>query len=301
MISTNNPGLVMLIACGAYDEPRVIPNSALTAPTIASTNLEQLAHQLGINYYPQLACAPRNYPQYALLKYKHRLGIYQLASPNHYLQLIEHDFFTFNLASAPLKFRLKNTSLRKESLARAIGMHPNQAPQIVDATAGLGRDSLMLASLGFKIRALERNQLIYALLDDALQRARHDPDLGPILTNISLIPADFNQWISVTSSVDVIYLDPMFPARNQTAAPTKDVRMLQLILSSIAPTKIKPENNPSESRILQQALAHANHRVIIKRHRQAPYFAAIKPHFKLMGNSTRFDIYVPTIKPLALR
>ena len=57
---------------------------------------------------------------------------------------------------------------RGQALARAVGMKPGVTPAIVDATAGLGRDSFLLASLGAEVTMIERDDAIYALLADAL-------------------------------------------------------------------------------------------------------------------------------------
>src|SRR5690349_7877666 len=120
--------------------------------------------------------------------------------------------------SGPLAYRQKHTSLRKEALARAIGMPPNQHPVIVDATAGLGRDSFILASLGFEIIMLERSPIIFTLLEDALKKA--STKIPVIINRMHLIQADACEWLEIhgPKGVDVIYIDPMFPERRKTAA-----------------------------------------------------------------------------------
>ncbi|HES76451.1 MAG TPA: rRNA methyltransferase, partial [bacterium] len=47
-----------------------------------------------------------------------------------------------------LGFRQRAGFRRDELLARAVGVKGNPLPRVLDATAGLGRDAFMLASLG---------------------------------------------------------------------------------------------------------------------------------------------------------
>ena len=44
-------------------------------------------------------------------------------------------------------------------------------PRAVDATAGLGEDSLLLAAAGFEVTLCEADPVIAVLLEDALTRA----------------------------------------------------------------------------------------------------------------------------------
>ena len=50
--------------------------------------------------------------------------------------------------------------------------HRGFKPQVLDLTAGLGRDGFVLASLGASVSMLERHPIVFALLDDGLARAR---------------------------------------------------------------------------------------------------------------------------------
>ncbi|MBZ4777536.1 class I SAM-dependent methyltransferase, partial [Salmonella enterica subsp. enterica serovar Typhimurium] len=59
---------------------------------------------------------------------------------------------------------------RGEAVAKAVGIEGDYLPDVVDATAGLGRDAFVLASVGCRVRMLERNPVVAALLDDGLTR-----------------------------------------------------------------------------------------------------------------------------------
>ncbi|NHW59468.1 class I SAM-dependent methyltransferase, partial [Escherichia coli] len=67
---------------------------------------------------------------------------------------------------------------RGEAVAKAVGIKKDYLPDVVDATAGLGRDAFVLASIGCKVRMVERHPVVAALLEDGLKRAYLDADIG---------------------------------------------------------------------------------------------------------------------------
>ena len=76
--------------------------------------------------------------------------------------------------------RLKPTNLNRELLVKAAKVKADggERPRAVDATAGLGDDSLLLAAAGFDVVLIERNPVIAALLQDALERAAQHQELS---------------------------------------------------------------------------------------------------------------------------
>ncbi len=68
---------------------------------------------------------------------------------------------------------------RGEAVAKAVGIKGGYLPDVVDATAGLGRDAFVLAALGCRVRMLERHPVVAALLEDGLQRGYQDAEIGP--------------------------------------------------------------------------------------------------------------------------
>lgn len=67
---------------------------------------------------------------------------------------------------------------RGEAVAKAVGIKGDYLPDVVDATAGLGRDAFVLASVGCRVRMLERNPVVAALLDDGTARGYADAEIG---------------------------------------------------------------------------------------------------------------------------
>lgn len=74
-----------------------------------------------------------------------------------------------------------------QMIAKAVGVQSGIRPRILDATAGLGRDSFVLASLGCEMTLIERQPLVAALLEDGLQRAALNLDVAPIVARMRLL------------------------------------------------------------------------------------------------------------------
>lgn len=185
-----------------------------------------------------------------------------------------------------LAHRLRFGGGRGQPLARAVGMKSAVSPSVWDATAGLGRDALVLASLGSRVTLCERAPVLAALLEDALLRAAWDAEIGSwIQARMQLRYAD-----SVTALArleagrqpDVVYLDPMYPAGKSSVLVKKDMRALQLLL----------DGDPDSGRLLETALASARRRVVVKRPRRAGWLADRPPTTCVESKNTRFDIYV---------
>lgn len=182
-----------------------------------------------------------------------------------------------------ITYRRQHASLRNEALARALGLTHRNSPRIVDATAGLARDSFILASLGFDIQLIERSSIIHALVADGIKRAVENEHVAPTVNRLHLIHADAITWLQeCTEKPDIIYLDPMFPARQKTALVKKEMRLFQGLLG----------NDTDAALLLQTALACALKRVVVKRPRLAETIEGPTPSFSIKGTSSRFDIYL---------
>ena len=63
----------------------------------------------------------------------------------------------------PILHRLKYGKGRGQNLAKAVGMKSNKNRNIIDATAGLGYDAFILASLGANVTLIERSEKIFEI------------------------------------------------------------------------------------------------------------------------------------------
>src|SRR5690554_6838462 len=112
-----------------------------------------------------------------------------------------------------------------QMLAGAVGIQGAIRPHILDATAGLGRDAFVLASLGCRVHLLERNPVVSWLLREGLRRAASDGEVAAIVARMSLLEQDaitcMRNWHG--DIPQVIYLDPMFPEREKSALVKKEM------------------------------------------------------------------------------
>lgn len=174
---------------------------------------------------------------------------------------------------------------RGEAVAKAVGIKKDYLPDVVDATAGLGRDAFVLASLGCRVRMLERNPVVAALLDDGLRRGYEDAEIGAWLRErLTLIHASSHTALSdITPPPDVVYLDPMFPHRQKSALVKKEMRVFQSLVGA----------DDDADALLAPARALAKKSVVVKRPDYAPPLAGIAAQSMLTTKSHRFDFYLP--------
>ncbi|WP_160286015.1 class I SAM-dependent methyltransferase [Pseudomonas knackmussii] len=170
-----------------------------------------------------------------------------------------------------------------QMIAKAVGVQPGVRPHILDATAGLGRDAFVLATLGCEMQLIERQPLIAALLEDGLARAARDLEVAPIAARMQLHQGNAIELMSAWEgeAPQVIYLDPMFPHREKSALVKKEMRLFRPLVG----------DDMDAPALLQAALKLATHRVVVKRPRKAPIIAGAKPSYSLEGKSSRYDIY----------
>ncbi len=180
--------------------------------------------------------------------------------------------------------RLRADRLGRELLVRAARVRGVEAPTAVDATAGLGEDSLLLAAAGFTVTMFEKDPVIAALLRDALERAANDPRLAGVAAHMTLVEGDSVSGLcDLGFSPDVVFLDPMFPERTKSAAVKKKFQLLHHLE--------RPCDNEGE--LLDAALAARPRKVVIKRPPKGPWLAGVKPSHSIAGKAVRYDVIVP--------
>jgi 16S rRNA (guanine1516-N2)-methyltransferase len=176
-----------------------------------------------------------------------------------------------------------------QMIAKAVGVKAGVYPRVLDATAGMGKDSFVLATLGCELTMIERSSVVHLLLQDGLQRAlefarEQDNELLQVINRMRLLGQDSRTYLDSLHAEqfpDVIYLDPMFPERQKTADVKKEMAAFHSLVG-------KDEDADA---LLPLALAHVNYRVVVKRPRKAPFLNDQAPSYQLEGKSSRFDIY----------
>jgi 16S rRNA G966 N2-methylase RsmD len=212
---------------------------------------------------------------------------------------------------------------------------------VVDMTAGFGQDSILLAMSGAeRVHMVERNPIIAALLVDALRRLqliaesriaatstseyrkRHEL-ANTLRSKLTLSSQDSRDWLMQNEQVAkrqnqsrnlMVYLDPMFPPRRNSAAVKKGMSILHDLLET-------QSTNPAarlkeEKELLHLALRYADLRVVVKRPINASPLGVdvllagrwdgkqpknekaeksettVKPSYSIEGSTNRWDIYV---------
>ena len=174
---------------------------------------------------------------------------------------------------------------KNQMILKATGLNKHK-PSIMDLTAGLGRDSFVLATAGAQVTMLERQPIVAALLADGLRRLRSAGDDAELVIAQRLLLQQGDSLncaaaLAAQAAPDVIYLDPMFPERSKSAKVKKSMAFFHHLVGS----------DDDAAALLPLALETAGYRVVVKRPRHAPPLADIKPGLCFEGKSTRFDVY----------
>jgi len=195
------------------------------------------------------------------------------------LQLVSDGFSPLFVDFNSITIQKRREEGKKQGLVRAC--KPTHGMHIVDATAGWGRDAAVLASFGADVLMLERQSMMAALLADGLSRLPSDSPL-----KLSLLHADAKQYLQALSAddyPDVIYIDPMHPARQKSALVKKDMQVLQRLIGS----------DDDVNALIQLAITRTRHRVVVKWPQRLP--AVLQPDTSIDGKTVRFDIYLKRI------
>lgn len=197
-----------------------------------------------------------------------------------------------DLAGGAVAHRRKFGGGKGQAIAKAAGLNKGSTPTVLDGTAGLGRDAFVLASLGCKVQMVERHPVVAALLDDGLERAKQDAEIGGWVTErMSLIHASSLNALSDLASdpqfsqPDVVYLDPMYPHpenKKKSALVKKEMRVFQSLVGA----------DLDADGLLEPALALASKRVVVKRPDYANWLNEKKPTMAIETKKNRFDVYV---------
>lgn len=179
--------------------------------------------------------------------------------------------------------RVTNGRLQHEMLAKAVKTDQENL-KAIDATAGMGEDSLLLAACGYQVTLYEQNPVIAILLKDALRRAKKNTVLKDIVSRMQLIEGDSIEHLNKRlDPVDVIYLDPMFPGRQKSGLINKKLQLIQ---------KLEPPCS-KETALFDAAMAAQPSKIIVKRPLKSPYLDERVPSYSLKGKAIRYDCYSP--------
>ena len=205
------------------------------------------------------------------------------------------DFF-----SKKMRYRMQHLNKAQEPLLRALGWKSNERKNVLDLTAGLGRDSALLFFAGFNVTMFERNPVLQILLKVALQAVPmaqftqqwclREQDAIDYLTHYShqqagVIQSEIVDEIEQIEQIELIYLDPMYPERKKSALVKKELRIIRELVG----------DDPDSEALLEAALESGAERVVVKRPKGAPFVGERSPNHSVESPNTRFDVYLRTL------
>lgn len=180
--------------------------------------------------------------------------------------------------------RVTHNNLSHEMIVKAAKIkNHDYKPLVVDATAGMGEDSFLLAAAGFNVKMYERDVVVAALLKDTIRRAMEDEILSKIVCNMELIEED--SIVAMTKldyTPDIVVLDPMFPERQKSGLVKKKFQLIHLLEKPCF----------DEEELLQAAVGTGAGKIIVKRPIKGPYLGNVKPSYSIEGKVIRYDCIV---------
>jgi 16S rRNA (guanine1516-N2)-methyltransferase len=191
------------------------------------------------------------------------------------LELLTGEFSPLSIDFSQHIWQHRRDAGKNQGIVRAC--KPEKNMQILDTTAGWGRDAAVLSSFGASVLMLERQPIMAALLADALER------LEPNTLSLSLVNQDAKVYLNALLPEDyphVIYIDPMHPLRQKSALVKKDMQILQQLFG--------PDEDVSA--LIHLACKRAQLRVVVKWPQRLP--PLLKPSHSIEGKTVRFDVYV---------
>ena len=191
----------------------------------------------------------------------------------------------------------RQETAKQELLSKAVG-RDYSSNIVFDLTAGIGRDSIIMAAAGHNVIMIERNPILFSLLNDALNRLKLENKYTIISNRLKLLNIDSSNFLKINTNDDMIndiqqqisvYLDPMYAENSvgKKAAVKKETQMLHRILGTEEGNDEINNNN-----LWNSAIQLANNRIVVKRAINAKFLSNLKPQHQIIGKNQRFDVYL---------
>lgn len=194
------------------------------------------------------------------------------------LFIVTRQFKPLNVCNLYNNLSIRQDSLSRELLIRAIKIKPDDNILIIDATAGFAKDSALLGLYGYKVIMLEQNPLIATIVYYAIQERLIAAD------NLQLVFTDSLKYFKSYPDIKpyAIYLDPMFKAQDKALAK-KDMQIIQILTKDTM-------NLDNE---LFNAVYSRCKKLIVKRdNKQSALVKTPLPSYCKNGKTIRYDIYL---------
>lgn len=209
-----------------------------------------------------------------------------------------------------LQRRVVSAGRKSELLLQAVKITSDS--HVIDATAGFGHDSLILASTGAQVIMLEQQPLMALLLLVEQQRMSGLANWQKLMSRLHIINTDALGYFATLAAdaiddtkeidmkaVDVVYLDPMFPEDSyqdsKTGKGAKVGKHMQALHQLASPPTLEQEEQllQSAQAVVRQKGQKTNTqgRVVVKRPQFAPLLAHQQPNESWHNEAVRFDGY----------
>ncbi|MGI9522241.1 MAG: class I SAM-dependent methyltransferase [Hyphomicrobiaceae bacterium] len=178
--------------------------------------------------------------------------------------------------------RIRRGRARAHPLAKTSGASRHKEFKFVDATAGLGRDALIIASVGASITMIERSKEVFDALTLALSEAKDaEPEVADAVSRMSLIYGDSCDLLAEMEP-DVVLVDPMHPPRKASSLTKKDMRDLRQLVG----------DDPDRQKLMRAAISAARKRVVLKWPTGVQLIRCFsKPTFTHAGRTTCYHVF----------
>ena len=145
---------------------------------------------------------------------------------------------------------------------------------ILDCTAGFGRDSFLLDSMGHDVTMIENSPIVAMLLKNALRRSNN--------INIKLFFGNAYDYMKHSNEkYDYIYIDFMFEKLKNKSLSSKNDETLKMISF----------NDNDKNKIIQLAQTVSNKKVIVKEPRNT-VSGILKPNYIIKTRLLKYNIYL---------
>lgn len=208
-----------------------------------------------------------NHDFYFYVKHRQPLSLHVVTKPPHNQQTRPFSANFMHFLTSHYQRSLSPSSpppLRPPPLSRSLsvaGKAPHET-RVIDGTAGLGRDSMAILSLGFSpLLAVERDPLMFALLTDNLHYSRQFTIVDEILNDYTIKHADILDYLPSLAPVerpDVLFLDPSTPLRS-------DVKISRR--GYLLPRRCLRQYEPDPHEMVRELLPFVRHKIVLKRHK----------------------------------
>ncbi len=195
--------------------------------------------------------------------------------------------FSIDLNDETLLWRISHFGRNSEPLVKAV-LGRLETPDVYDATAGLGRESMILAGHGCKVTMFERNPIVWLLLRGAVERLKNCTlpsgfTAGPpVLAPLGSILDHYQDGIVKAEAPMVVYYDPMFPKKQKSAEVKKNMQIFHMIVGEDTDT-LEYANS---------LLRIAKHHLVVKRPVSSPPLELKVRRSSFVGaKQCRYDSY----------